>query len=256
VAGGSLIPLTKQQAVWWARLSGGAQDVPATGAGPTPGSVESTLINFMAVRAIVSSPNGPLHDGSWAEKSVRFRQVLTDGDARLVVNQDALPRAYCVSSWRVSQSIEDTLDILSNPYFDGVHGCVIAEGTPGLEALEGLVPETRHPTVAGIPNDDSVATCTMTEDSAERIVIHVEGSEPVVTVLADNFTPGWHATLDGIAWPILQTNGIFRGIATPAGAHDIVFTYRPVSFTVGLGATLGAVVMFVLLGLRSLVRKG
>jgi len=45
-------------------------------------------------------------------------------------------------------------------------------------------------------------------------------------------------SLDGVPCEILRVNGIFRGVAVPAGVHDIVFTYRPASLYLGIGIAL------------------
>ncbi|HEO71570.1 MAG TPA: hypothetical protein ENN80_09925, partial [Candidatus Hydrogenedentes bacterium] len=97
--------------------------------------------------------------------------------------------------------------------------------------------------------------CTITEESPEHVSLHVDTTEPVVTVLADSFAPGWHAQLDGIDWPIMQVNGLFRGVATPAGVHDIDFTYRPAGFPTGMTSALGLLVLLVFVSLVRLVRR-
>ena len=59
-----------------------------------------------------------------------------------------------------------------------------------------------------------------------------------IVVLSDSFARGWRASLDGVPCEILRVNGIFRGVAVPAGVHDIVFTYRPASLYLGIGIAL------------------
>jgi uncharacterized membrane protein YfhO len=45
--------------------------------------------------------------------------------------------------------------------------------------------------------------------------------------------PGWRATVDGVSAPILQTDGILRGLALPSGEHEVAFDYRPISVSAG-----------------------
>ena len=42
------------------------------------------------------------------------------------------------------------------------------------------------------------------------------------------------AYVDGVRAPVLQVNGLFRGVYLPGGKHTIVFTYAPLSLTIGL----------------------
>ncbi|MBM3288968.1 MAG: YfhO family protein, partial [Candidatus Hydrogenedentes bacterium] len=88
----------------------------------------------------------------------------------------------------------------------------------------------------------------------ERVVVRVDAPSDGVMVLCDTHDPAWTATLDGQRVPILQANGIFRAVATPAGTHEIVFAYRP--WSVYVGAVVSCVVLAValLLGAGTLAR--
>ena len=58
----------------------------------------------------------------------------------------------------------------------------------------------------------------------------------------DAHYPGWQATLDGEPVELLRANLNFRGVAVPAGSHQIEMRYRPESFRWGLVlALMGAV---------------
>jgi len=253
VAGGSRIPLTRAQARWWARLSSSEDATAAAAGGLTTTAVGSPLVDLMAVRAIVAAPGGALFEEDWMMDAGRFRPVRTEDEARLVVNEDAFPRAYFVPAWRSAGSLEAALDMVSAPDFDGTAACVVLAGDPAFEALTALVP--REPSAATDADADRApGMCTIKAASPERVVLHVETAAPGVTVLADTFDRGWRAAVNGIAWPILQTNGLFRGVAVPAGTHEIVFEYRPLPFTLGLTISLGGLALLVLLGLVGIGR--
>jgi uncharacterized membrane protein YfhO len=64
-------------------------------------------------------------------------------------------------------------------------------------------------------------------------------------VLADSFYPGWRATVDGVAAPILRANLTFRAVALEPGVHEVVFTYYPAGWRWGVGVSLGAIVAMV-----------
>ncbi len=76
-----------------------------------------------------------------------------------------------------------------------------------------------------------------------RAAFYVETSEPALLVLSDLLYPGWRATVDGQAVPLYATNGLFRGVVVPAGAHRVEMRFFPQSLRWGLG----------LLGMASLV---
>ncbi len=68
----------------------------------------------------------------------------------------------------------------------------------------------------------------------EQIVIVTESDSPSYLVLADTFDPGWWATVDGRPAPIRPAYIAFRAVFLPAGAHRVVFYYRPAGFERGL----------------------
>ena len=68
--------------------------------------------------------------------------------------------------------------------------------------------------------------------------LEVEAERAGYVVLADAFDPGWHATLDEAAAPLLRANVAFRAVAVPAGRHVVEIVYRPRAVSLGLALTL------------------
>jgi uncharacterized membrane protein YfhO len=56
-------------------------------------------------------------------------------------------------------------------------------------------------------------------------------------LLLDTYFPGWKATVDGRTTPIYRADYNFRAVSLPEGAHTVTFTYRPLSFRLGLGTS-------------------
>jgi uncharacterized membrane protein YfhO len=62
--------------------------------------------------------------------------------------------------------------------------------------------------------------------------------------------------VDGRPASIKAVNGLFRGVVAPAGVHEVVFTYEPTGWRLGLGlAMVGAALLAMLLGGSALVRS-
>ena len=81
----------------------------------------------------------------------------------------------------------------------------------------------------------------LAEDSPERVVAQVTTGGPGLLVLTDLHYPGWIAEEEGRRLPILRADGYFRAVALPAGTHRVVFRYRPLSFAIGAGVSILAV---------------
>jgi hypothetical protein len=80
------------------------------------------------------------------------------------------------------------------------------------------------------------------EDRPEQVIAEVTASYPGLLVLADLAYPGWIAEESGRRLPILRADGYFRAVVLTAGAHRVVFRYRPLSFYAGLALTAAAAV--------------
>ena len=254
---GGAMPLTRDQTAWWRRLGPpepSATDLAPQAGGVSPQALKPDLLNFMAARLVLAGPGAPLYAGVWAQDGPELRPIATEDAACLFVNDHARPRAFWAPAWRVAEGAAAAADVLSDPSFHETLECVIDRDSLGYNQLIEIVPGPRSPEDAPPAGPVDPVTCSMTEIRPERVRIRVVSREPGVTVLADTFDPNWSATLDGAACPILRANGIFRGIATPAGDHEIVFVYRPAPLMAGMAVSLSAVVLLALMGFVAFVR--
>jgi hypothetical protein len=74
----------------------------------------------------------------------------------------------------------------------------------------------------------------VTADHGEQLEVAVEAARPALLVVTDAWHPGWSATVDGRPAEIRQADGVFRGVAVPAGSHRVVMRFRPP----GMGSAL------------------
>jgi hypothetical protein len=97
----------------------------------------------------------------------------------------------------------------------------------------------------------------LAEDRPERVVAEVTTNSPGMLLLTDLHYPGWRAQANGRDLEILRADGLFRAVPLPAGAHRVVFRYRPVSFYAGAALSLSALLtMFLLLHAGEPVKAG
>ena len=83
------------------------------------------------------------------------------------------------------------------------------------------------------------------EDQFEEVTLRVRASAEGFLVLTDQYYPGWEATVNGEATPIILANHAFRLIRVPEGRSRVVFRYRPDS--VWIGALVSATTLLALL---------
>ena len=102
-------------------------------------------------------------------------------------------------------------------------------------------------------NAEDAASSWRAADSIDwtpnRVGVTVQG--PGTLVLSDPMYPGWRAKVDGKEAPISLTRGLLRSVELPPGAHEVVFTFIPLSLYAGLGVSLLAAVFAVALWRRA-----
>lgn len=91
---------------------------------------------------------------------------------------------------------------------------------------------------------------TVVRAAPDRVHVRVETDRPAYLVLGDPLYPGWVATADGQPIPMARANGLFRAVAVPAGAHEVVFRFEPPLVRAGAGVSLvGLVALAGMMGL-------
>lgn len=87
------------------------------------------------------------------------------------------------------------------------------------------------------------------EYKPSKVLIETQLDKPGLLILTDVFYPGWRVYVDGKEEEILRVDGLLRGVYLKEGKHEVVFSYRPLSFIwgcVGAGISLliGVLILF------------
>lgn len=93
--------------------------------------------------------------------------------------------------------------------------------------------------------DDSTEA-TIEDYQATKIKILVNAPHDAILFLSDNYYPGWQAFIDGKETKIYRADYTFRAIVVPQGSHQVVFSYFPNSFKIGLLLSASSLILLVL----------
>jgi len=74
-------------------------------------------------------------------------------------------------------------------------------------------------------------------------------------VMDDGWFPGWTATIDGRAVPVLRADYLLRAVRLPPGHHTVRLVYAPLAYLFGAAVTLVTAVGLLLLAAYSLIRR-
>jgi len=112
-----------------------------------------------------------------------------------------------------------------------VWGEIDVDRTVLLEGQPGSVPESCE---AG----EGEARIVSQDENPNMVHVTVSATTPGWIVLSDVWYPGWQAWVDGSRVKLWRANHLFRAVEAPAGEHEIVFHYRPLSFWAGLALSV------------------
>ena len=74
-------------------------------------------------------------------------------------------------------------------------------------------------------------------------------------VFAERWDPGWSATIDGAAAPLVRTYGLVLGLDVPEGEHRVVLRYAPPGLLRGVAASAAAALVLAGLALSEAGRR-
>jgi len=151
-------------------------------------------------------------------------QVLNYGDIKLYAFDDTLPRAYFSPCAEQALTSAEALTRMAASGWDARHSLLV-DGP----ALGTCSPST------------TMRSASVVTYEPELVRVRVEVPDTGYLVLLDAYYPGWMATVDGVAEPIMRANSMFRAVLVPAGDHTVEFRFRPDSLRVGGAISLVSV---------------
>jgi hypothetical protein len=145
-------------------------------------------------------------------------------------------RAWIVHRARLVEDSE-ALALLAAPEFDPFDEILLSDSPAGFTVFE---PGSGRSTVE------------LLERAPERIRLRAQLAAPGWLVLGEWHYPGWHARVDGQRQPIYRAHYGLRAVPVESGLHEIEFLYRPVTFYVGGGLSVGSLALaIVILAVKS-----
>lgn len=176
----------------------------------------------------------------------RWRKLESFGNVEVYENLHHLPRAWLVNRIEVRPRDEVVQTIKSGAFSDGTP---FDPQTTALLELEdfGGQPFSLPPTGAR-----EAASVKITQYKPQRIKLETENAAPSFLVLSEIYYRGWEARIDGAKAPVYRVNHTLRGLALPAGKHQIEFAFRAPSLKTGARYLALGLLILVVGGLVSL----
>lgn len=189
------------------------------------------LVQLAAARYIVIPEKPDTNLGPLG--SLRLSRVSGDDSLGVYENPGALPRAYYVPQIAV---VPDAAARLLR----------LAAGSEDRRRL-ALVDAAPPSGFLGVQGNQATGELRFTVDEPERVVLEGLAPERGFVFLADQYFPGWSATVNGQPVPITIGNHAFRLVEVPKGPVTVEFGYSP--RRVWMGALVSGVSLIVVIGM-------
>lgn len=176
------------------------------------------------------------------EMQALYKEVATAGGDMTLVNDSVFPVINMLNTrWFILSGADGQTFPLQNPYAFGNAWFVsdIQEAANANEEIDALhhidprhtaVVDSRFTTIVGQAQAvDSTCTAVMKTYDANRLTYEVNSPKGGVVVFSEIYYPGWQAFIDGREVEVGRADYILRALQVPAGKHEVVMTFDPVS---------------------------
>ncbi len=177
----------------------------------------SPLYNLLGVKYILADKGKPPGDK-------RLVPVYAGSEIDVYLNTAALPRALFVTDQQVVADHEAAWQAIHDPAFDPARTVVLEQ-----EGTRASPRRSEGPTASRI---------AFLRYGLNAVELQVESPTSGWLVLSDVYYPGWRASVDGEATPILRADYTFRAVSVPAGEHTVRMTFAPWTWRLGLAWSL------------------
>lgn len=159
-----------------------------------------------------------------------LRSVSKNRDVFVYENTQAFPRAFYVPRVEVVRDPQALLQRLANGSDDLRQVAFVEADLPSGST--------------GVSENRATGEVEFLTNDPEHVTLRVRAGQRGFLHLADQYFPGWEATVNGVSAPIVRANYLFRLIEVPPGESVVEFRYRPLS--VRIGALVSATTIFAL----------
>jgi hypothetical protein len=197
---------------------------------PPRGRYRGRLLNLSGVRFVVGERGTAAARRLWFDGEVKLQPWWSSERFVIHENSAALPRAFFVQLQAAYRPDGDCTEHLLSETFDPAAALLLETAPPaGSASLRGG------------------GDVRVRRYGPREIRLRVSAEARGFVVLTDAFYPGWAAWIDDTPTAVLRADCFFRAVEVPAGEHDVVLRYRPLSFSIGCVVSAIALIVALML---------
>jgi len=149
-----------------------------------------------------------------------------------IVNTQAMGNAWFVNNFKLVANADEEIDNINK---------IDIKSTAVVDKQFGKYITSSNFT------KDSLSTITLKSYTPNKLVYQSNTKNNQLAIFSEIYYPkGWVAKIDGKETPYFRANYILRSMIVPAGSHEIVFEFKPKSYSIGSKISLISSILLIL----------
>lgn len=159
-----------------------------------------------------------------------YKLVWQSAPWQIYENKEVLPRIFLTSSYVVEKNRDKIIQMVFDDKFNIKNKLILEEEiSPKISFAE-----------------DKNAKIKIKTYTPNKIVLQTSAASNMLLFISDNYYQGWKVSIDGKGGKIYRADYSFRAVPVIKGDHEIIFSYYPKSFDLGIKVSLGTLVLMTL----------
>ena len=195
------------------------------------------ILNLLGVKYILNKRDDSQIDKAFPPEI--YSLIWQKASWQIYENINALPRVFLASEYIVEKDKDKIIKMI----FDNK-----------LNLRDKLILEEEVSPKINFSKDNN-ATVAIEEYTPNKIVLKTEASENMLLFISDNYYPGWKVRIDAEFGKIYRADYSLRAVPVTKGSHEVIFSYYPDSFDLGLKISLITFASLILLTILSKLKN-
>jgi hypothetical protein len=160
------------------------------------------------------------------------KYIIYNPGAEPIVNKNALGNAWFVEDYKLAANANEEIKAV---------GDIKIESTAVIDRqFEKYLSGKKF-------SKDQQATIALKSYAPNKLVYQSKSSSDQLAVFSEIYYPkGWTAKIDGAETSYFRANYILRSMVVPAGNHEIVFEFKPKSYSLGNKVSLASSILLLI----------
>ncbi|MBI2028363.1 MAG: YfhO family protein [Candidatus Levybacteria bacterium] len=137
-------------------------------------------------------------------------------------NKKALPRIFFSSDYVVESDKNRIIQMIHDDGFNPREKIILEES---------ILPKVDL-------SDDKNAKIVVEKYTPNKVILETDAKTNMILFLSDNYYSGWTVSIDGEDDKIYKADYSFRAVPVKKGNHEVIFSYYPESFDLGIKVSL------------------